>query len=305
MHHNRHKEILTLVRKINALDDINKPNPAGPDSPSLGKSYRSSATTTSIKTTTDTSSEIGEETPKMKKSERKKAKKLGLGPAHKKRKVEAFAKEDIDYISEAIHLTIHETKGGWEGSYIYNKQLDVEQPIPEIKKVKDIIDHTANLSVKVPSTPSGLTPRQRKCVKKFSTPVRHAGYLGGSRKYSANSLSNGPLDGVDPKIFFRLGIEVMDPPKNSVARKDLVAKLITAVKSDLAIITQEETETEMRAEGFWRWAGKGAYDEIMKRREKLDWVSTCILPECSQNFPGFHLDQQILNLMSYRRLVRR
>ena len=279
MHHTRHKEILVLVRKIAALDDLNRPNQTSSDSPSQGQSHRGSTFTTSTATPTETSSEFAEEATKLTKSRRKRAKKLGLGSASTKRKVEAFSKEDTDFISEALHLSIHETKGGWEGTYIYiNKQPEVEQSIPEVKEtedVQDIVDLTTALSVKPTSTPSDVTPRQRKCVKKFLTPVKHADYRGGSRKFSpSGGLPINPFHGVDPQIFFRLGVEVVNPIKNSMARKELVAKLVAAVKNDLSIIKQEDQETAMRQEGFLRWAGKAAYQAIMDTRVGLDWVST-------------------------------
>lgn len=278
MHHSRHKEILVLVRKIAALDEPGLLNQASFDSPSQGKCRRGSAFTTSRATPTDTSSDFAEESTKMKKSERKKAKEMGLVFTGKKRRVEAFAKEDTDFISEAIHLSIHETKGGWEGTYIYfNKQPNVEPSpsIPEAERdVKDIVNLTASLSVQPPTTTNDLTPRQRKCVKKFSTPVKHTSYHGGSRKFSPNGGVNDPFDGVDPQIFFRLGVEIASPVKNSVARKDLITKLVAAVKNDLSIIKQEDEETTMRQEGFVRWAGKTAYQNMMMTREGLDWVST-------------------------------
>lgn len=209
----------------------------------------------------------------MKRSEKKKAKKLGPSSTNKRQNMEAFSKEDTDFISEAIHLSIHETKGGWQGTYIYDsKQPEVDHSIPEAEDVEDIIDQTPNLSVKEPSTPHNLTPRHRRNVKKCSIMVKHAGYRGGSRRFSPNGLSKDPLDGVDPQIFFRLNIEI-NPAKNPVVRKELVAKLVAAVKSDLAILAHEDAESDMRAEGFWRWAGKSAWAEIMKRREELDWVS--------------------------------
>lgn len=200
--------------------------------------------------------------------------------------MEAFPKEDTDFISEAIHLSIHETKGGWQGTYIYDsKQQQVEHSISEVKEVEGLIDQTANLSVKAPShpNPTNLTPRQRRNVKKCSTTVKHAGYHGGSRKFLPNGLSEDPLDGLDPQIFFRLNIEI-NPAKNPVARKDLVAKLVAAVKSDLAILAQEDTESDMRAGGFWRWAGKSAWAAIMKRREELDWVCTRFLRQSPPSF---------------------
>jgi hypothetical protein len=83
MHHVRHKEILTLVRKIVALDEKNSFKETNYDSPSLGRLCQSSVATTTTNTTIDTSSEgIGEEVPRMRRSERKKAKKLGVLGSH-------------------------------------------------------------------------------------------------------------------------------------------------------------------------------------------------------------------------------
>jgi hypothetical protein len=58
-----------------------------------------------------------------------------------------------------------------------------------------------------------------------------------------------------------------------VARKELITQLIATVKLDLEIITQEDVETDMREEGFWRFAGKAAYAKIKKVREDFDWAT--------------------------------
>ena len=279
MHHSRHKEILILIRKINSLDEINSPNPDGTNSLSLIRPRRNSEQSFTTSTTTTTSSEVssecGEEgASKMKRSERKKAKKLGLGSGSKKSKIEAFSKEDTDLVSEALHLRIHETKGGRYDTYNYhNKQPEVKGLNPEDQEITDILDQKANLSVKSSIIPTALTPRQRRDVKKCSTIKKHQNYHAGSRKFSLNGPSNDPLEGLDPQIFFRLNVD-LHPKKNTVARKELVSKLIAAVKNDLVILAQEDAETETRAEGFWRWAGKSAWEAIMERREGLDWVRT-------------------------------
>lgn len=287
MHHVRHKEILTLVRKIAALDDNNSSDETNNyGSRSLGRLCRSSVVTPITNTVTDTSSEsIGEEVPRMKRSERKKAKKLG-GLTNRWRNVEAFSKEDTGFISEAIHLSIHETKGAWEGTYVYdNKQPEVELAVAKVDEIEDIVDQTAALSVKSPND-LNLTPRKTKTVKKFSTPVRHVAYKGGSRKFSPIGVSKtDPYDGLDPQIFFRLGVEITHPVRNSIERKELVAKLVAAIKADLTIIRQEDEETEMRAEGFWRWAGRTAYYEIMARREEFVSYSRPALPTPNYSMP--------------------
>lgn len=279
MHHNRHKEILKIIREISALDQASATLPLG-NAFSRSKARRGSTLTTSTNTFTDTSSEgVGGQSFKLTRRERKKAKKTGNSSTSKERRnVEAFPQEEMDFVSEALHLSVHESKGAWEGTYVYDHKQ------PESEKHNAIIDETDmdadtdsvigqinDLSVK---SPTDMTPRQRKTIKKFTSSINHASYGGGSRKFSTLATTKtDPFDGLDSKIFFRLGIEVEYPVKNSKARKELVTKLVAAVKEDIEIIEREEEETLMREEGFWRWAGKAAYHAILQTRQELDWAT--------------------------------
>ncbi len=105
--------------------------------------------------------------------------------------------------------------------------------------------------------------------------LKFLSYGGGSRKFSPHHTNQraDPYDGVDPAIFFRLGIEIINPAKNSKARKDLVIKLVSSIKEDIEIIEREDKESVMREEGFWRWAGKTAYHAIAQTRTELDWAT--------------------------------
>ncbi|TVY75744.1 hypothetical protein LSUE1_G005140 [Lachnellula suecica] len=271
MHHNRHKEILRIIRQINSLDEAS-------DSPSrllsIPKKRRESSTTSSP---TDASSETYSSEQKLRKKERKKAKKAGNGAGKDRPIVEAFPREELDFVSEAIHLKIHESKGAWEGTYNYggeDKDPDIDEEAIEddedevSTEQKDLVDP---YSVKATDE---TTPRQRKIAKIFHTPINHSSFGGGSRKYTPNRGKDADLyDGVDSQIFFRLGIEVFHPRANSKTRKELVAKLVAAVREDLGIMIREEKESTMREAGFWRWAGKTAYDYISKTREDFDWAT--------------------------------
>lgn len=272
MHHNRHKEILRIVRQINALD-IDHLTPSKLDSNARGRRESSASFLT------DTASEsTGLEDPKQTRRERKKLKKTGNSNTKLRREIESFPKEDLDMVSEALHLSIHESKGAWEGTYIYNHKKDSVNTRDRIVGDDAVIVEyemgtVDDLSVKLPND---LTPRQRRTLKKFSTPINHSSYGGGSKKYSSSAMhpeANDPFDGVDPDIFFRLGIEVVNPIKNSKARKDLIVKLIAAVREDLEIIYREDLETGMREEGFWRWAGKTAMHVMKETRRTLDWAT--------------------------------
>ncbi|KAK0112782.1 hypothetical protein ONS95_014515 [Cadophora gregata] len=280
LHHSRHKEILKIVRQIAALDEPNTVFPPAKASSSRGR--RGSSATNSNSTLTDTGSECPSvDDTRVTRREKKKAKKSGNGRRDRK-SFEAFPLDETDFISEAIHLTVHESKGAWEGTYVYDYSGTAVDESPVIEEndaeydEESMVARFESFAVKSPATPlRDMTPRQRKIVKRTSTPVKYASHGLGSRKYSTQfaAAATDAYDGVDPEIFFRLGIEVVSPPKNSRTRKDLVAKLVAAVKEDIEIITREDKETEMRAEGFWRWAGRNAYNTILQTRENLDWAT--------------------------------
>jgi hypothetical protein len=279
MHHNRHKEILKIIRELSAYDHASAILPPG-NAFSGRKPRRGSTLTSSTNTFTDTSSEsVGGEPSKVTRRERKKAKKSSNNSTSKERRnVEAFPKEELDFVSEAIHLSVHESKGGWEGTYVYgHKQPDSEDTSAIVDDadmgtdIESVAGQIDNLSVK---SPIDMTPRQRKTAKKFTSSINHSSYGGGSRKFSPRAFPKvDPFDAVDPKIFFRLGVAVEYPLRNSPTRKDLVTRLVAAVKEDLEIIEREEKESAMREEGFWRWAGKTAYYAILETRKELDWAT--------------------------------
>lgn len=285
MHHNRHKEILRIVRQISAhdidqLSSILPPSKADNE----GKGRRESTTTISIGTgtATDTASEsTGMEEAKMTRRERKKSKKNGNSTPRTRRDVESFPMEELDFVSEALHLSIHESKGAWQGTYVYDhkqESFDVRCTIEEDEEPRTLDSEMTSSSIYdlAVKAPTELTPRQRKTLKKYMPPINHSSYGGGSRKFSPHALLQeavDPFDGVDPAIFFRLGVEIVNPAKNSKTRKDLVAKLVAAAKEDIDIITREDKETEMREAGFWRWAGKTAWHVMKETRRTLDWAT--------------------------------
>ena len=226
-------------------------------------------------TPTDTSSEtFGPDGNRLTRRERKKAKKAGNGPTKGRKSPDLFSRDEIDFISEAIHLKVMESKGAWEGTYVYYTKAEGE----EVEHVGDDEEAVQYVTQKVDALnvkrPNAMTPRQRKIVKKMSTSAGHSNFRGGSRKFSPQTTSKtDPYDGIDPKIFFRLGIEAEKPLKNSKAHRGLVAKLVAAVREDLEIIEREDKECALREEGFWRWAGKPVYYAIQRHREGLDWAT--------------------------------
>jgi hypothetical protein len=160
MHHNRHKEILKIVRQINTLDQ----GESGTASPLfLGEKRRESSSTSAH---TDTSSEsFTSDGSKMTRRERKKAKKTGNSATKDKANLEIFSTEEVHFISEAIHLTKHESKGAWAGTYNYGEvgeQAAANETMTEIVTEPAIprVEELASKSL------SDMTPRQRKTATK-------------------------------------------------------------------------------------------------------------------------------------------
>ena len=261
---------MKLVRKISALDNDNTVTftLTAPGN----ENQHHSAMNADAYTTTD-SSDILEDEAKPRRGERKKAKKMGsAGATHERKDMEVFRQVDLDFISEALHLIVHESKGGLFNSYTYGERpCEIEVEAAEISDVEMVTESTGCNTKPI----AFMTPRQRRNEKKTTTLFNVQSFSGGSRKFSPNcGLAKDPYNGLDPNIFDRLGVQVVDPPHNSVARKALIAQLITAIKEDFETIRHEDMEIKLRSEGFWRWAGKKAYHAIMViNREEIDWAT--------------------------------
>ncbi|KAK6579645.1 hypothetical protein PZA11_007881 [Diplocarpon coronariae] len=307
-----YKEILKLIREITTSDDTATVL-ALEHSTSLKPRRESSTTNSTFNTSqTDTGSEtVSIDEAKITRRERKKLKKAGNGNAKDRKPIELFPADETDFVSEAIHLCITESKGAWQGTYDYDqgtKKIPVEENAAVITKnepdheEKSMAMGSDTLPVQIPGTPfkiynaslKDLTPRQRKSVIKMNTATKYPSKGSSSRKFATQFAPEtvDPFSGLDPQIFFRLGIDV-NPPKSSRVRKVLIAKLVNAVKEDINIIDQEIHETNTRREGFIRWAGKAAYEAILTIRKHLDWATGQKIPSPAlENFPSDEVDPQ-------------
>ncbi|KAG9245204.1 hypothetical protein BJ878DRAFT_30916 [Calycina marina] len=272
MHHNRHKEILRIIRKFTELDSPENLHPTLNSSLLCGNRRRSDTQSSITDTSSETTLEDGSG-KHMTRSQRKKEKKSKIND-NKRRNMEVFPREDTDFVSEAIHLKIHESKGAWQGTYDYEKTAHILEKL--VEEVKEAEDRTEDFDISTLSIKDAheMTPRQRRNKTKLSTPAKHDTYGGGSRKYMYNRDTFFDVyDCVDPEIFVRLGVKIVSPAHNSSARKELVTKLVAAIKDDLQVIAQENKEAIVREEGFWRWAGKSAWHNIMEVRKTIDWAT--------------------------------
>lgn len=282
MHHTRHKEILTIIREINTIDQEN----SSFDSQMMKRKdktekKRMGSETTSEATSeiTDTISDISFEEENLTRRERKKAKKLG---PRTRINVDVYSQDEINGISEALHGQVHESKGAWEGTYAYdNRRSDISPTSNDVVEEEDgdyeayaVQPHviTSNKEYKAPNYP---TPKQQRAAKKLLTitPLKQSKIRGNQQKFTPETAyKNDPYGGIDPSIFYRLGIDI-NPLSNPKTRKELIGKLIVAVRNDLRVIQREEEEAVIREEGFWRWAGRNAFRNIFEYRKMFDWAT--------------------------------
>lgn len=275
MQYARHKSILKIMRKLAELDEeiakyladkiaLQVPNVKSQQGSSLGAARQSD----NLKT--DNGSPI------LSRSEKKMAKKAAgvLDSASRRQEVELFSQNDTNFISAAIHLAISKGKGAWEGKNTcdaFSHQDEPTQIDDEAEsEAKSFVNAIDSLSLK----PTATNSKQKRNAKKLLAVEKARHVRGNMKGYSPKKPTQDDLiEGLDPQIFLRLGIKNIDPPKSSAVRKELIRKLTAVIKEDLAIQAQEKAEAKIREESFWRWAGRGAYNLIMKNREGIDWAT--------------------------------
>ncbi|TGO65795.1 hypothetical protein BCON_0001g01130 [Botryotinia convoluta] len=278
MHYTRHKEILTIIREINTFDqaDLSLGSQMMKRKDGADKKRTDSETTSEA---TDAISEMSLEEESLTKRERKRAKKLG---AKTRRNVVVCSQDEINGISEALHGQIHESKGAWEGTYAYdNRHADTSSaiagPVGEEDEEYDAyaVQPPTQVSNKEYKTPNYPTPKQQRAAKRLTTvtSLRQSKLRGHQQRFTPETAyKNDPYGGIDPEIFYRLGVDVK-PPSNPKTRKELIGKLIAAIQNDLHVIRREEEEAIIREEGFWRWAGRNAFRNILEYRKIFDWAT--------------------------------
>ena len=79
-------------------------------------------------------------------------------------------------------------------------------------------------------------------------------------------------------IFDQLGIST-NISKANRERKSLDAKLRAAILGDLLAFENDQVETMQRMAGYWRYANKRIYNEMVRNNELWDWATGEKLPE--------------------------
>ena len=85
-------------------------------------------------------------------------------------------------------------------------------------------------------------------------------------------------NGILSPIFDQLGIST-NISKANRERKSLDAKLRAAILGDLLAFENDQVETMQRMAGYWRYANKRIYNEMVRNNELWDWATGEKLPE--------------------------
>ena len=97
---------------------------------------------------------------------------------------------------------------------------------------------------------------------------------GGKRKPNTIEQDNRLLS----PIFNQLGIST-NISKATRERKILDTKLRAAILGDLLAVENDQVETMQRMAGYWRYANKRIYNEMVRNNELWDWATGEKLPE--------------------------
>ena len=86
------------------------------------------------------------------------------------------------------------------------------------------------------------------------------------------------------------------PKNNSKERKNLHVKLTLAIKADLIAHENEQAETMQRMAGYWRYANRRTYNEMVRINLLWDWATGQKLPEIDEGEDNDAKDEEELSL---------
>ena len=97
---------------------------------------------------------------------------------------------------------------------------------------------------------------------------------GGKQKPNTPQQDNEILD----RIFASLGVST-NLTKAGKERRSLDTKLRAAILGDLVAFENDSVETMQRMAGYWRYANRRTYNEMVRNNELWDWATGEKLPE--------------------------
>lgn len=191
--------------------------------------------------------------------------------------LDSVTKEEIDHVSEAIHLKAH---GGKSASFA-DFQNDEDLPFGEgicPKLVADNLFFTTHQrrkyygkSMKKSEEEVAPTPTSALVPTPVKTPRHRYGTEPRPAFKGTPSSPEDPLDLVDVKIFERLGVPVTLGGDNSKKRRDFIKKLAVLIKEDLEIDQKELDDSRMRQAGFWRFVSSETLENLVELHKGFVW----------------------------------
>lgn len=286
MHFKRHGAIARVVKEIDAHDKENamsqpkfekKKVPMQKDEVegSSGEGSTAESPDMSI-VSSDYGFKVEILSTKQKKKERKKekvAKQVREDP-------QSVSKEELDHVSEAIHLKIHGSKSG---SFADSNGETTDDNLPygegicpqlvaenifftshQRRKYYGNLQKRATMSVEeteeTPTKSSNIptpTPTSTKDSKK-------------SKQLSPNTAEDA-LALIDPKILERLGVVGIIRHDTTRKRRELVNKLASLIKEDIDIVRKEDEDTRTRQASFWRFVGSSTLENLVESHKDYSW----------------------------------
>ena len=120
-----------------------------------------------------------------------------------------------------------------------------------------------------------------------------------AKKASKNNGPHKKTDIVDPEqageisapILKALGIKT-ELAKTSKERRNLDAKLRSAIVKDLIAFENEQAETMERMAGYWRYVNKRTYNQMVENNELWDWATGQKLLKVEQESGLYTIDEE-------------
>ncbi|MCJ1483596.1 hypothetical protein MMC06_003764, partial [Schaereria dolodes] len=281
LHETRHREIATIVQRIQLLDETAGASITGPLHGKKRKPKKNDVlelyevdfdracdveeTNGGMEASTICEEESDMKRPRMSdtqevKNDNKKAKKAEKRMVKNRARIKVITAEEVRRIREALHPT-HEQSGTENtGAMRY-----VNDGLLNNSTINNNIAFNTN-------TFSYGSLRQQVHIKKLSKARGISPTLSNSTSQDSSAL---------PLILCRLGLSVTKMVC-SKDRKAFMSKLKEAIQSDLVTTENEERDTMKRMAGYWRYVNKRTYNCMVRNNELWDWRTGAKLEEIEE-----------------------
>lgn len=260
LHDKRHREIAAIIQAIQEIDGDASPlynrkrkdkKKDEPDLPNLEAEANQADDVRDVEWDNN-SSTLNEDDPEERKpqwnADANKATKIERKMAKNQVRFSVIAKEDLDRIQEALHPYLKDPN---EREEVSNGQGLVDNRTIE----QNIIFNRH--CFKYGSLRQGV--HEKKSLKNNGSP-------------NVEARISDYVDENLPTIPNALGVQTI-ASKASKERKRLDTKLRNAIVNDLVAFENEQAETMERMAGYWRYANRRTYSQMVENNELWDWAT--------------------------------